>query len=232
MLNLTPTERERLLVFHAAELARRRRLRGLRLNQAEAAALLIDEALEHARDGRSIPEIRELVTGMLTTDDVLPGVAALVSMLVVEGQFLDGTRLITVYDPITPGVNDDAGDADPLGPPGAVDTVPGDIELNAGCDGIELEATNTGDRAIQVSSHYPFAQTNAALVFDRVRAAGHRLDVPSGTTVRFEPGIAHTVRLIPFPDGGAAIEPRQIADQPDRLADPEPGERADRDDVP
>ena len=212
MLNLTPTERERLLVFHAAELARRRRSRGLRLNQAEAAALLIDEALEHARVGRSIPEIRELVTGTLTTDDVLPGVAALVPMLVVEGQFLDGTRLITVYDPITPGSNDDLGSFDPLGPPGAVDTVPGDIELNAGCDGIELEATNTGDRAIQVSSHYPFAQTNAALVFDRVRAAGRRLDVPSGTTVRFEPGIAHTVRLIPFPEGGAAIEARQIDD--------------------
>ncbi|HEY5875039.1 MAG TPA: urease subunit gamma, partial [Ilumatobacteraceae bacterium] len=73
MLNLTPTEQERLLVFQAAELARRRRSRGLRLNQAEAAAFLVDEALEHARDGRSIPEIRELVTGTLTTDDVLPG---------------------------------------------------------------------------------------------------------------------------------------------------------------
>lgn len=212
MLNLTPTEQERLLVFQAAELARRRRSRGLRLNQAEAAALLLDEALEHARDGRSIPEIRELVTGTLTTDDVLPGVATLVPMLVVEGQFLDGTRLITVYDPITPGAHDDAAAIDPLGHPGAVQTPPGDIELNPGCAGIELEATNTGDRAIQVSSHYPFAQTNRALAFDRLLAAGHRLDIPSGTTVRFEPGIAHTVRLVPFPDGGAAIEPRQVVD--------------------
>jgi urease subunit gamma/beta len=223
-LNLTPTEQERLLVFQAAELARRRRARGLRLNQAEAAAFLLDEALEHARDGRSIPEIRELVTGALTTDDVLPGVAALVPMLVVEGQFLDGTRLITVYDPITPGAHDDASAVDPLGDPGAVQTLPGDIELNAGCDCIELEATNTGDRAIQVSSHYPFAQTNAALTFDRVRAAGHRLDIPSGTTVRFEPGIAQTVRLVLFPDGGTAIEPRQVAGQ-------ENEGRADRGDV-
>jgi urease subunit gamma/beta len=143
---------------------------------------------------------------------VLPGVAALVPMLVVEGQFLDGTRLITVYDPITQGAHDDVSVVDPLGLPGAVQTPPGDIQLNAGCDGIELEATNTGDRAIQVSSHYPFAQTNAALAFDRVRAAGHRLDIPSGTTVRFEPGIAHTVRLVPFPDGGVAIEPRQVPD--------------------
>jgi len=234
VLNLTPTEQERLLVFQAAELARRRQSRGLRLNQAEAAAFLVDEALEHARDGRSIPEIRELVTGMLTTDDVLPGVAALVPMLVVEGQFLDGTRLITIYDPITPGDHDDASTVDPLGDPGTVQTRPGDIELNAGCDGIELEVTNTGDRAIQVSSHYLFAQTNAALIFDRVRAAGHRLDIPSGTTVRFEPGIAQTVRLVPFPDGGAAIEPRQVADH-DRNGQPvdqESDGRTDRDDVP
>jgi urease subunit gamma/beta len=232
VLNLTPTEQERLLVFQAAELARRRRSRGLRLNQAEAAAFLVDEALEHARDGRSIPEIRELVTGTLTTDDVLPGVAALVPMLVVEGQFLDGTRLITIYDPITPGAHDDASAVDPFGDPGAVQTRPGDIELNAECDGIELEATNTGDRAIQVSSHYPFAQTNAALTFDRVRAAGHRLDIPSGTTVRFEPGIAQTVRLVPFPDGGAAIEPRQVADQDSGPVDLERSGPADRDEVP
>ncbi|MGD9702753.1 MAG: urease subunit beta [Acidimicrobiia bacterium] len=208
MLNLTPSEHERLVLFQAAELARRRRARGLRLNQAEAAAWLLDEALEHARDGRNIPEIRELVTGALTTDDVLPGVAALVPMLVVDGQFPDGTRLITVYDPITPGLHDEA--ADPLGAPGAVITPPDDIELNAGSVGIELEVTNTGDRAIQVSSHYPFAATNSALAFDRVAAAGRRLDVPAGTTVRFEPGIALTVRLIPFPGGGATIEPRQV----------------------
>jgi urease subunit gamma/beta len=208
VLNLTPTELERLVLFQAAELARRRRSRGLRLNQAEAAALLIDDALEHARDGRSIPEIRELVTGTLTTDDVLAGVDALVPMIVVEGQFADGTRLITVYDPITPGeLPPDP--PDPLGAPGAITTPSGDIELNAGLAAIELEVTNTGDRAIQVSSHYPFAQTNGGLAFDRSAAAGHRLDIPAGTTVRFEPGVAQVVRLVPFPGLGADVEARR-----------------------
>lgn len=216
MLNLTPSEEERLLIFQAAELARRRRGRGLRLNQAEAAALLLDEALEHARDGRTIPEVRELVTGTLTTDDVLPGVAALVPMLVVEGQFADGTRLITVYDPITPGV-------EPAGPgvddaPGAIITPDEEIELNAGLPSITLAVTNTGDRAIQVSSHHPFAETNRALEFDRDAARGHRLDVPAGTTVRFEPGIETTVTLVPFPDGGARVEPRQLDGEPGRRA--------------
>lgn len=208
MLNLTPSEEERLLVFQAAELARRRRARGLRLNQAEAAALLLDDALEHARDGRSIPEVKELVTGTLTTDDVLPGVAALVPVLIVEGQFPDGTRLITIYDPITPGAAQH--DEDPAGVLGAVITPDADIELNAGLPAITLAVTNTGDRAIQVSSHHPFAETNSALEFDRVAATGHRLDVPAGTTVRFEPGIETTVSLVPFPDLGARVESRQV----------------------
>ena len=208
MLNLTASEAERLLIFQAAELARRRRARGLRLNQAEAAALLLDDALEHARDGRTIPEVRELVTGTLTTDDVLPGVARLVPMLVVEGQFPDGTRLITIYDPITPGVDVQHGDGGEE--PGAVITPDTDIELNAGLPVLTLDVVNTGDRAIQVSSHHPFAETNAALAFDRHAATGHRLDVPAGTTVRFEPGVETTVTLVPFPAGGAQVEPRQI----------------------
>ena len=214
MLSLTPSELERLTLFQAAELARRRRARGLRLNQAEAAALLLDDALEHARDGRTIPEIRELVTGTLTTDDVLPGVAALVPMLVVEGQFPDGTRLITVMDPISAGTQPETDD--PLGPPGAVITPEGDIELNAGLPVVEVEVTNTGDRAIQVSSHHPFAEVNDALAFDRERAEGRRLDVPAGTTVRFEPGIPMTVALVPFPDDGARVEPRRRSGSHDR----------------
>jgi urease subunit gamma/beta len=129
-------------------------------------------------------------------------------MLVIEGQFPDGTRLITVYDPITPGTTSDG--PDPLGPPGAVITPDIDIELNVGVPRTEVTVTNTGDRAIQVSSHFPFAQTNAALAFDRAAAAGRRLDIPAGTTVRFEPGLTATVQLIPFPHDGARIEARQV----------------------
>ena len=76
MLNLTPSEQERLLIFEAAELARRRRARGRRLNQAEAESLLLDEALELARDGVPIPELRDAVSSLLTTGDVLTGVAS------------------------------------------------------------------------------------------------------------------------------------------------------------
>lgn len=186
MLNLTPTELERLLIFQAAELARRRRARGLRLNQAEAEALLLDDALELARDGETIAAIRDRMSRVLTTDDVLPGVAALVPMLVVEGQFPDGTRLITVTDPIGPGAQ--AEERDPLGRPGAVIVTAGDIELNAGGEPGVLTIVNTGDRPIHVTSHQHLVDVNRALVFDRAAARGRRLDIAAGTTVRFEPG--------------------------------------------
>jgi len=74
----------------------------------------------------------------------------------------------------------------------------GEIELNAGCPRIALRIANTGDRPIQVGSHYHFFEVNDALVFDRKAARGHRLDIPSGTAVRFEPGQSRTVELVPF----------------------------------
>jgi urease subunit beta len=82
--------------------------------------------------------------------------------------------------------------------PGEVIPVPGEIELNAGRDALELEVANTGDRPVQVGSHYHFAETNPALAFDRAAARGRRLDIPAGTAVRFEPGQSRRVRLIPF----------------------------------
>jgi urease subunit beta len=82
--------------------------------------------------------------------------------------------------------------------PGEVFTVAGDIELNAGRAAITIEVKNTGDRPIQVGSHYHFAETNAALAFDRAAARGHRLDIAAGTAVRFEPGQSREVQLIPL----------------------------------
>jgi urease beta subunit len=82
--------------------------------------------------------------------------------------------------------------------PGEVITAPGEIEINAGRAAITLTIANTGDRPIQVGSHYHFAETNAALQFDRARARGHRLDIPAGTAVRFEPGQTRDVQLVPF----------------------------------
>jgi len=85
--------------------------------------------------------------------------------------------------------------------PGEVLTAGGDIELNAGAVRVTLTVANTGDRPIQVGSHYHFAETNAALAFDRARAHGMRLDIASGTAVRFEPGQSRDVVLIAY--GGA-----------------------------
>jgi urease subunit gamma/beta len=80
--------------------------------------------------------------------------------------------------------------------PGEIFVAPGGIALNENRDVVEMTVRSTGDRPIQVGSHYPFAETNSALVFDRERAAGRRLDIPAGTAVRFEPGDEKTVRLV------------------------------------
>ena len=81
--------------------------------------------------------------------------------------------------------------------PGELFPLPGEIELNAGRKSIKLTVANTGDRPIQVGSHYHFAETNPALTFDRAKALGHRLDIAAGTAVRFEPGQSREVHLIP-----------------------------------
>ena len=85
--------------------------------------------------------------------------------------------------------------------PGEVITVPGEIELNAGAPQITIEVANTGDRPMQVGSHYHFYETNNGLRFDRERARGMRLDIAAGTAVRFEPGQSREVRLVPLSGG-------------------------------
>jgi urease subunit beta len=82
--------------------------------------------------------------------------------------------------------------------PGELFTAPGDIEINAGRQTVTLTVANTGDRPIQVGSHYHFYETNAALAFDREQARGYRLDIPAGTATRFEPGQTRQVRLIAY----------------------------------
>jgi urease subunit beta len=86
--------------------------------------------------------------------------------------------------------------------PGEVLTGDGEIELNAGRKTVTLDVANTGDRPIQVGSHYHFFETNRALQFDRKKARGYRLDIPAGTAVRFEPGQTRTVRLIAYAGAG------------------------------
>jgi urease subunit gamma/beta len=195
---LTPTELERLTLFTAAELSRKRRAKGLRLNHPEACALIADELLEGAREGRSVAELIGYGSTLLNTDDVMPGVADLLPILQVEGTFPDGTKLITVHQPIRPG-------SQPLIPmptPGEIISPVGDIALNAGRPQATLRAVNTGDRPIQVGSHYHFFEVNKALEFPRQIAFGMHLDIPAGTAVRFEPGEMREVALVQFGGSG------------------------------
>ena len=192
---LIPTELERLTIFTAAQLARTRRARGLALNAPEAIALICDEILEGARDGRSVAALISFGSTILTTDDVMPGVPDLVPMIQVEGVFPDGTKLVTVHDPIRPGENLVA---EPDIRPGEFRVAEGDIELNAGRETITLTVRNTGDRPVQVGSHYHFFEANKALDMDRAAAFGFRLNIPAGTAVRFEPGQEKEVSLCTF----------------------------------
>jgi urease subunit gamma/beta len=191
---LTPTELERLTIFTAAELSRRRRAKGLKLNYPEAVAIIIDEVLEGAREGRSVADLIGYGSTVLSTDDVLPGIAAMMNIIQVECVFPDGTKLVTIHEPIrpAPGALPDAEH------PGAITARDGSIALNAGRRSIKLKARNTGDRPIQIGSHFHFFEVNKAMEFDRSAAFGMRLDIPAGTAVRFEPGAWKEVSLVEF----------------------------------
>lgn len=192
-MRLTPTERDRLLLFTAAELARSRRARGLRLNVPEATALIADTVCEAARGGARLAEAIEAGRGVLGPGDVLPGVPDVVTEIQVEAVFDDGTRLAVVTDPFGGGsLGDDA--------PGAV--LPADHPEDAP-ETVEVEVVNTATVPISVTSHFHFFEVNPRLRFDRALAYGRRLAVPAGSTVRFEPGAARTVPLVAI--GGARV---------------------------
>jgi urease subunit gamma len=100
MLWLTPREQEKLLIYLVADLARRRRARGLLLNGAEATALIAEAILEGAREGRSVAELMDLGRRVVTRDQVMPGVAEMLEVVQVEATFPDGTKLVTCHQPI------------------------------------------------------------------------------------------------------------------------------------
>jgi urease subunit gamma/beta len=206
---LTPTELERLTIYTAAELARKRRAKGLKLNYPEATAIIADEILEGAREGRSVADLIGFGSTILNMNDVMPGVADLMPMLQVEATFPDGTKLVTVHDPIRPGKLQNEATAVV---PGEIITPDGDIELNAGRRKVAIKATNTGDRPIQIGSHYHFFEANKALDFDRAASFGMHLDVPAGTAVRFEPGEAKQVTLAAFGGSGEIFGLNNLTD--------------------
>lgn len=197
-MHLTPKDEDRLLLFLAAELARKRRAAGLKLTYAEARALIADEVCEAARAGATVAEAAAHGASILTEDDVLPGVATLLGSVQVEAFFEDGQKLVTVHDAIRPGTG--YGDNSDV-TPGEILPADGELELNAGRRTVTLKVDNTGDRPIQVGSHFHFFEVNRALRFDRAASFGMRLDIPSGTAVRFEPGETQEVTLTSY--GGA-----------------------------
>jgi len=206
---LTPTELERLTIYTAAELARKRRAKGLKLNYPAATAIIADEILEGAREGRSVADLIGFGSTILNMDDVMPGVADLMPVLQVEATFPDGTKLVTVHDPIRPGKQKK--DAKAVAP-GEIFTPEGEIELNVGRRKATVKAVNTGDRPIQIGSHYHFFEANKALDFDRAASFGMHLDIPAGTAVRFEPGEVKEVTLASFGGSGKIFGLNNLTD--------------------
>src|SRR6186713_853018 len=195
-MELTPREKDKLLIFTAGLLAERRKARGLKLNYPEAVAYISAAVLEGARDGKSVAELMSYGTKLLAAEDVMDGVAELIPEVQVEATFPDGTKLVTIHQPI----------------PSTGALVPGEILVNDGPDlvlnegraTVSLEVANTGDRPIQVGSHYHFFEVNPALRFDRAQARGFRLNIPAGTATRSEPGQSRSVELVAL-DGGRVV---------------------------
>jgi urease subunit gamma/beta len=187
-MNLTPREKDKLLIAMAAIVARRRLERGVKLNYPEAIALITDFVVEGARDGRTVSDLMEAGAHVVSADHVMDGIASMIHDIQVEATFPDGTKLVTVHNPIR--------GADDKLIPGETLAEPGDIVMNVGRATITLDVANAGDRPIQVGSHYHFFETNPALAFERAPTKGYRLDIPAGTATRFEPGQTRTVRLV------------------------------------
>ncbi|MFC7375446.1 urease subunit gamma [Brachybacterium sp. GCM10030268] len=198
--------------------ARDRLERGVRLNHPETVALLSCWVIERAREGRSVEELMVEGRRVLTREQVMEDVPSLLADVQIEATFPDGRKLVTIHDPI-----DGAGAGDG---PGALRTADGERVLNqrAEEDRLTLVFENTGDRPIQIGSHIHLPDVNSALSFDREAARGFRLDIPAGTSMRFEPGASRELDLVRL--GGArrvpGIQIRQGGPRPTAGSRPQP----------
>jgi urease subunit gamma/beta len=201
-MQLPPSEVEKLLLAVAGMVARERRARGVRLNHPECVALLSCWVIERARDGdASVEQLMAEGRSVLAPGEVMDGVAELLDEVQVEATFPDGRKLVTIHQPIG-GADATVRGAD-AAERGAGRVIPGEVVVGAepvplapGRERRALDVVNEGDRPVQVGSHFHFADVNDALRFDRTAARGFRLDVPAGTSVRFEPGVTRTVGLV------------------------------------
>lgn len=182
-MRLLPQENDRLLLFQAAELARARRARGLRLGQAEAIALIADAVCELARDGLRYDEVVARAYRVLGPADVLDGVAALVPRIEVEALFDDGRHLVVVEDPIGRDAPVDEPEPDPQWLADAV---------------AEIELHNAGSVPVAVTSHLHLFEATKSLSLDREAAYGMRLALPARSKLWIAPGESRTVQVIPI----------------------------------
>jgi len=188
---LTNREQERLMIYTASKLALERKEKGLKLNYPEAVAILSSYILEGAREGKTVAQLMVDATKVLVEDDVMDGIASMMHMVQIEATFDDGTKLVTVHNPITTSKKAKI-------EPGEYFVNEGEIALNENKELTTIQVENRGDRPVQIGSHYHFFEVNKELAFDRAQAYGKRLDVPAGTSVRFEPGSIKEINLIDF----------------------------------
>jgi urease subunit gamma/beta len=194
-MRLTAAEEERLLIFTAAELARRHRSAGLLLNAPETIALICDVMLEAARAGASYEEVEAAGRTAVAPSEILDGIRELVDEVRLEVLMGDGTRLIVLVDPLgagEPPLSDDG--------PGATRLMSERADPTTTREHRKLVVRNDSVRAVRVSSHYPFDRVNPRLSFDRAAAAGFRLDLPAGSSERWNPGETREVVLVRLAD--------------------------------
>lgn len=211
-MRLTGKEINRLTIFTLAELARRRRARGRRLNAPEAVAVVCDEISEMAWDGLPLAEVIDRAGALLGRDDVMDGVPAIVPRIEVDALFPSGTVLVVVHEPFGPPERRESA-------PGAVTPADEPVTVNPGAVGADIVVENTADVPIEVTSHFHFFEANRSLSFDRRAGYGMRLDAPAGTSVRWNPGERKEVSLIPLEGareawgfGGLVDGPLDVAD--------------------
>ncbi|MGO9052617.1 MAG: urease subunit beta [Streptosporangiaceae bacterium] len=204
---LSPTEEDRLRIFRAAELARRARGDGVRLNVPEATALICDEMHRAARAGGSLDQVAAAGRAAVSQDDLMDGVAPLLAEIRLEVLLGDGMRLVVLRDPLAPdsgstglsstGLSSTGGSHAGAGDePGRIRRPDREIPLGAGLARRRIRVTSRSARPIRVSSHYPFWRVNPRLEFDRAAATGYRLDIPAGESIRWAPGEVRDVDLV------------------------------------
>ena len=189
-MHLTPREIERLMLHTAGDLARKRKEKGLKLNYVETIAYITAELYESAREGKTVASLMEEGKHLLTRNDVMEGVPEMISNVQIEATFPDGTSQSTIR------YNEKKGCFIMI--PGEYKLKKEDLECNQGKESITVKVTNTDDRPIAVGSHYHFFEVNKFMSFDREATFGYHLDIPSGTSIRFEAKETKTVQLVPF----------------------------------